>query len=106
MTAQEKVREIDELLKKQFTTREECERIADLRDGLKVSDLFKANDMADFTYDWAQRILGYRTVCGSTICDKLEEAAKAGYIKFYQVRRYSQFRMYCALTAKAKALLK
>lgn len=106
MAAQEKVKEIEELLKKQFKTREECERIAELRDGLKVSDLFKAKDMMDFPYDWAEKIMGFEVIYGMKLCSKLENAIKAGYIKTYQVRRYGQLRTYCALTAKAKALLK
>lgn len=106
MTTQEKVKEIERLLSIQLSTRTEADRVCELRDGLKVSDLFKAKDMMDFTYDWAEKILGFEVICGMKRCSKLENAIKAGYIKTYQVRRYGQLRTYCALTAKAKALLK
>ena len=105
MTAQERIKEIERLLSISLKTSEEANKICELREGLKVSDLFKANGMDDISGDWAVRILGFEVVYGMKRCSKLEAAEKAGYIKAYQVRRYSQFRTYYTLTAKAKKLL-
>lgn len=107
MTAQEKITEIERLLSISLKTSKEADRICELRDGLKVSDLFKAKGQYDISADWAMKILGFEVILGGQKrCDKLEAAVAYGYIKPYQLRRYGQFRMYYTLTEKAKALLK
>ena len=108
MTGMEKLDRIQELLNKGdlFRTYKDCEEIADLRKGLKVSDFFiwlasKGDEscMEKKLFRMMGTDAGNCTASWNTM---LEEAINGGYVKRQTVRDHGKYSTWISLTRKGR----
>lgn len=104
----EKVARIEELTKVPMITFKEANEIAELRQGLKVSDFFYwlRNVKQEFrcSPDCFYKLMGSDTK-GFKSSARLQAAIEAGFVKSYSVRKYSMDIRYIELTRKGEQVM-